>query len=58
MGLILRDENGMHFWREWTKIIRSQKFTKLVNIQAPMKNKYSFFALFDQKFLFFAALAF
>jgi hypothetical protein len=42
MGLILRDENGMHFWREWTKIIRSQKFTKLVTIQAPMKNKYSF----------------
>ena len=42
MGLILRDENGMHFWREWTKIIRSQKFTKLVTIQAPMPNKYSF----------------
>ena len=42
MGLILRDENGKHFWREWTKIIRGQKFTKLVTIQAPMKNKYSF----------------
>ena len=42
MGLILRDENGIHFWREWTKMIRSQKFTKLVTIQAPMPNKYSF----------------
>ena len=42
MGLILRDENGIHFWREWTKMIRSQKFTKLATIQAPMKNRFAF----------------